>query len=65
MKSDGDLKTIPVVILTTSQSEEDILQSYKLHANCFVTKPVDYEKFMRIIGSIEDFWLTVVQLPPK
>lgn len=65
VKSDDTLKTIPIVVLTTSQSEEDISSAYKLHANCYVTKPVDFDNFMRIIGSIEDFWLTVAKLPPK
>jgi len=63
IKIDPMLKTIPVVILTTSQAEEDILRSYNLHANCYVTKPVNLDQFTRIIRSIEDFWLTVVRLP--
>lgn len=63
IKADGDLKRIPVVILTTSQAEADIEQSYELHANCFITKPVDLDRFMEIVNSIEDFWLTVVRLP--
>lgn len=65
VKSDEKLKTIPIVVLTTSQSEEDINHAYQLHANCYVTKPVDFDNFMRIIGSIEDFWLTVAKLPPR
>lgn len=63
MKSDDDLKTIPVVILTTSQAEEDILRSYQLHANCYLTKPVDLDKFLSLVGSIDDFWLSLVKLP--
>jgi CheY-like chemotaxis protein len=65
IKSDPDLKRIPVVVLTTSKSEEDILKSYNLHANCFVTKPVDLNKFIEVCKSIEHFWLTIVKLPPK
>ncbi len=60
---DDNLKLIPVVVLTTSQSEEDILKSYSLHANCYISKPVDFEQFMKIIKTIEDFWLTAVKLP--
>ena len=63
IKADEDLKRIPVVVLTTSQSEIDILKSYNLHANCYVTKPVDLEQFLEVVKSIEDFWLTVVKLP--
>lgn len=62
IKSDETLKTIPVVILTTSHAEEDILRAYHLHANCYVTKPVDFLQFATVIRSIEDFWLTVVTL---
>jgi len=65
MKQDAALKTIPVVILTTSQAEEDVLRAYNLNANCYVTKPVDFDQFMRIVRTIEDFWLNVVTLPPK
>ena len=65
IKSDGDLKQIPVVVLTTSEAEEDVLKSYELHANCFVTKPVDLEKFIHVVQSIDRFWLTVVTLPPN
>ena len=57
-------KHIPVVILTTSKAEEDVLRSYDLHANCYVTKPVDLEKFIVVVQSIDRFWLTVVTLPP-
>ncbi len=63
IKADESLRRIPVVILTTSQAEEDILKTYNLHANCFVTKPVDLEQFIKVVRSIEDFWLTVVKLP--
>ena len=65
IKQDAQLKTIPVVILTTSQAEEDVLRAYRLHANCYITKPVDFTQFNKIIRTIEDFWLTVVTLPPK
>jgi two-component system, chemotaxis family, response regulator Rcp1 len=64
IKQDDDLRAIPVVILTTSQAEEDVLRSYDLHANCYVTKPVDLEKFIVVVQSIDRFWLTVVTLPP-
>ncbi len=63
IKSDPDLKSIPVVILTTSKAEEDIVRTYDLHANCYISKPVDLEQFMKVVKSIEDFWLTVVRLP--
>ena len=63
IKSDDSLKRIPVVILTTSKSEEDVLRAYDLHANCYITKPVDFNRFMEVVKSIEDFWLTVVRLP--
>ena len=65
IKSDDLLKHIPVVVLTTSKAEEDVLRSYELHANCYVTKPVDLEKFMVVVKSIDVFWLTVVTLPPN
>jgi two-component system, chemotaxis family, response regulator Rcp1 len=65
MKSDPELASIPVVVLTTSKAEEDILRSYKLHANCYITKPVNFERFLEVIQSIEDFWLSVVVLPTK
>jgi chemotaxis family two-component system response regulator Rcp1 len=65
LKADPDLKRIPVVVLTTSAAEEDICRSYQLHANCYITKPVDLRQFMKIVLSIEDFWFTVVKLPPK
>jgi CheY-like chemotaxis protein len=63
IKDEEDLRRIPVVVLTTSQAEEDILQAYDLHANCYISKPVDFEQFMNVVRSIEDFWLTVVKLP--
>ena len=65
IKSDDSLKRIPVVVLTTSKAEEDVLRTYNLHANCYVTKPVDLEKFMVVVKSIDVFWLTVVTLPPN
>ena len=65
MKGDPDLQSIPTVVLTTSEAEQDILQSYQLHANCYLTKPVDLEKFLKIIRCIEDFWLSFVKLPSK
>ncbi|SRR5258706_1720800 len=64
MKADPLLKMIPVVILTTSQAEEDVVRAYNLHCNCYVTKPVDFEQFTRIVQAIEQFWLTIVTLPP-
>jgi CheY-like chemotaxis protein len=63
IKADPELQRIPVVVLTTSQAEEDILRTYNLHANCYVTKPVDLEQFIRVVHSISDFWLTIVRLP--
>jgi CheY-like chemotaxis protein len=63
IKSDPDLKRIPVVILTISKAEEDVLKSYNLHANCFITKPLDLSQFVTVVKSIEDFWLTIVKLP--
>jgi CheY-like chemotaxis protein len=65
VKSDDRLKAIPVVILTTSQAEEDVLRAYNLHANCYITKPVDFTQFTNIVKTIEDFWLTIVTLPPR
>ena len=64
IKSDDQLMQIPVVVLTTSKAEEDVLRSYALHANCFITKPVDLDKFILVVKSIDRFWLTVVTLPP-
>jgi len=63
IKDDPDLKRIPVVILTTSKAEEDILKTYNLHANCYVTKLVDLEQFVTVVKSLEDFWLAIVRLP--
>jgi chemotaxis family two-component system response regulator Rcp1 len=63
IKSDSQLRRIPVVILTTSADEQDILRAYELHANCYITKPVDFEQFITVIQAIENFWLTVVTLP--
>jgi chemotaxis family two-component system response regulator Rcp1 len=63
IKNDDELKRIPVVILTVSSAEEDILKSYNLHANCFITKPIDLSQFMKVVRSVEDFWLTIVKLP--
>jgi two-component system, chemotaxis family, response regulator Rcp1 len=63
IKSDPDLATIPVIVLTTSSAEEDIVTSYGLHANSFVTKPVEYPNFLAAIRSLENFWLTIVTLP--
>ncbi|MBA1343619.1 MAG: putative methanogenesis regulatory protein FilR2 [ANME-2 cluster archaeon] len=63
IKADSDLKNIPVVVLTTSGAEQDIVKAYDLHANCYITKPVDLDQFIRVIRSIEDFWLTIVKLP--
>src|ERR1041385_7455977 len=65
IKEDEILKKIPVVVLTTSAAERDILRAYNLHANCYITKPVDLEQFMRVVQSIEDFWLTIVKLPQE
>ena len=65
IKADPDLKRIPVVILTVSQAEQDIIKSYNLHANCYITKPVDLDQFLEVVKSIENFWLTVVMLPPR
>jgi two-component system, chemotaxis family, response regulator Rcp1 len=63
IKSDPDLKRTPVVIVTTSKAEEDIVKTYDLHANCFVTKPLDLDQFVIMVQSIEHFWLTIVKLP--
>lgn len=65
IKDDPELRRIPVVILTVSEAEQDIIKSYNLHANCYITKPVNLEQFMEVIKTIEDFWLTVVMLPPR
>ena len=63
IKADADLRTIPVVVLTTSQAEEDILRSYDLHANAYVTKPVDFNRFIEVVRQIDEFFVTVVKLP--
>ncbi len=65
IKEDEHLKQIPVVILTTSAAEEDIIRSYSLHANCYVTKPLGIDQFLTVVRSIESFWFTIVKLPPK
>lgn len=65
IKSDEALRRIPVVVLTSSEAEEDIVQSYDLHANAYLTKPVDFDGFLDIVGRIEEFWLTVVKRPPE
>jgi len=65
IKTDEDLKLIPVVVLTTSQAHEDILQAYRLHANCYITKPVDLDEFMLVVKAIDHFWFAIVRLPPK
>ncbi len=63
LKEDDVLKRVPIVILTTSSAEEDIIKTYNNHANCYITKPVDFDQFLKVINSIEDFWLSVVKLP--
>ena len=63
IKADENLKRIPVVVLTTSKAEEDILRMYDQHANCYITKPIDFDQFIDVVKSIEDFWLTIVKLP--
>ena len=65
IKEDPDLRRIPVVVLTTSDAEVDILKSYNLHANCYINKPVDIEQFIEVVKTIKNFWMTVVKLPPK
>ena len=64
MKADESLRRIPVVVLTSSQAEEDILETYDLHVNCYITKPVDLDQFMIVVKSIENFWFSIVSLPP-
>jgi CheY-like chemotaxis protein len=64
LKQDPELRNIPVVVLTTSKSEEDVIKSYCLHANCYITKPVDFAKFIDVVRSINEFWFGVVTLPP-
>ena len=65
IKADEELKSIPVVVLTTSTSEADIHKAYDLHANCYITKPVDFNKFIEVVKSIEEFWLNLVKLPSE
>lgn len=65
IKADPDLKRIPVVMLTISKAEEDIIRAYDLHVNCYITKPINLDQFIKVVQSIEDFWLTIVKLPPK
>ncbi len=64
IKSEDSLKQIPIVILTTSEAEEDIIKSYELHANCYITKPVNMEQFIKVVKSVGDFWFSIVMLPP-
>ena len=65
VKTDEHLRRIPVVVLTVSKAEEDILKTYDLHANCYITKPIDLDQFMKVVRAIEDFWLSIVKLPPN
>ena len=65
IKNDASLRQIPVVVLTTSQADEDVLRSYQLHANAYVTKPVDFERFVKVVKQIDEFFISVVRLPPK
>ncbi len=65
LKADESLKLIPVVVLTTSRAEQDVLRAYRSHANCYITKPVDFKQFLEVVRSIESFWLFIVTLPPK
>jgi len=65
IKDDACLRSIPVVVLTTSSADEDILRSYHLHANCYITKPVDLDQFMAVVQATQEFWLTIVKLPPS
>ncbi len=65
IKADENLRRIPVVVLTTSKAEEDILRMYNQHANCYITKPIDFDQFIEVVKSIEDFWLTIVKLPTE
>lgn len=65
IKSDPELSTIPVIVLTTSEAEEDVLRSYEMHANAYITKPVDFERFRDIVHQIDDFFIGIVQLPPR
>ncbi len=63
IKADDKLKAIPVVVLTTSQAEKDVIQAYTLQASCYVTKPVDFKQFLEVVGALDGFWLTIVRLP--
>ncbi len=65
IKTDPDLRRIPIVILTTSKAEEDVFRSYDLHANCYITKPVQLPQFFDVVRNIEDFWMSIVRLPPN
>ena len=65
IKTDPELSVIPVVVLTTSKSDEDVLRAYRLHTNCYITKPVDLNQFVRVVQTIQDFWLTIVRLPSE
>lgn len=65
IKTDAELKVVPVVVMTSSASEADVLRSYQRHANCYVTKPVDFEQFQKIVQTLDAFWFTIVKLPPK
>jgi CheY-like chemotaxis protein len=65
LQKDPKLRKIPVIVLTTSEGEEDILAAYEMNANCYITKPVDWKQFVRVVEVIEDFWLTVVRLPKE
>jgi len=65
VKADANLRRTPVIVLTTSEAEQDILTTYELHANCYITKPVDLEQFVSVVRYVEDFWLTIVKLPPN
>jgi len=65
VKTDEDLRRIPIVVLTVSRAEEDVIKCYNHHANCYITKPLDFNQFMEVTKAIDDFWLTIVRLPPK
>jgi CheY-like chemotaxis protein len=65
IKMDSNLRSIPVVVLTSSEAEKDIVATYNLHANCYITKPVDFDQFINVVRSIEDFWFKLVRLPPR
>ena len=65
IKADPDLKRIPVVVVTSSAAEEDVVRSYDLHANCYITKPLELDNFVQVVRAVEDFWVGIVKLPPK